>query len=75
MLVTKVSVISVIIAQTSRDPIKIELNAARYIDFVVFFCFCFFIVRNKLFKRSRERSRERERERLKISLIFIKTIL
>ena len=42
MLVTKVSVISVFIAQTSRDPIKIELSAARYIDFVVsFFCFVF----------------------------------
>ena len=41
MLVTKVSFISMFIAQTSRDPIKIELSAARYIDFVGF-VFLFF---------------------------------
>ena len=39
MLVKKVSAISVFIAQTSRDPIKIDLSAARYIDFVVCFFF------------------------------------
>ena len=42
MLVAKVSVISVFIAQKSRDIIKIELSAARYIDFVVCFFFSFF---------------------------------
>ena len=63
MLVTKVSVISVIIAQTSRDPIKIELNAARYIDFVSFWCFKEIKCSNdRSIDRSRERERERERE-------------